>query len=256
MQAIHAEQLAVATAEDVRAFFGTKAALPQEEERARLLREVGGLRGARGHCRAGMHLTSQYAQGGQYIPNAVQVGAVLLTHYGGRAANLVLAAKRSAVRLVALLVAHLPGFRDHAIYGGRQVFFYKRAQIFAADVHGAFRGKGLGAFTDIAELTMFADYRVPVVLRKLEVLRYDPALASQVRRHCIALIGRLTPRMNDSKNCLTHWRTDRSVATWPCASWCKHGGSHALARGGARCEVCCRSMARASLRRARQRRSR
>ena len=37
-----------------------------------------------------------------------------------------------------------------------QVFFYKRAQIFVADLWGAFHGMGLGEFADIAELTMFA----------------------------------------------------------------------------------------------------
>lgn len=42
----------------------------------------------------------------------------------------------------------------------RQVFFYKRAQIFVGDVWGAFGGQGLGAFDDIHCLTMFADYRV------------------------------------------------------------------------------------------------
>lgn len=41
-----------------------------------------------------------------------------------------------------------------------QVFYYKRAQIFVGDVFGALQGKGLGAFHDIQELTMFADYRV------------------------------------------------------------------------------------------------
>jgi hypothetical protein len=40
-----------------------------------------------------------------------------------------------------------------------QVFFYKRAQIFAADVYGAFGGRGLGAFNDADRLTCFADYR-------------------------------------------------------------------------------------------------
>jgi hypothetical protein len=45
-----------------------------------------------------------------------------------------------------------------------QVFLYKRAQIFTGDVWGRFEGKGLGDFGDsIGELTMFADYRVPVV---------------------------------------------------------------------------------------------
>lgn len=39
---------------------------------------------------------------------------------------------------------------------GRQLFFYKRAQIFVGDLWGAFRGQGLGAFSDIDQLTMFA----------------------------------------------------------------------------------------------------
>ena len=73
-----------------------------------------------------------------------------------------------------------PGFRDHAVYHGRQVFFYKRAQIFAADVYGAFQGRGFGHFPDIGELTMFADYRVPVVLRKLGILQLSGSLVSKV----------------------------------------------------------------------------
>ena len=60
------------------------------------------------------------------------------------------------------------------------MFFYKRAQIFCGDLWGAFRGQGLGAFHDISQLTMFADYRVPVVLRELGVLRYAQQLAAAV----------------------------------------------------------------------------
>jgi hypothetical protein len=119
----------------------------------------------------------------------VQIGKVLLARFGGRAANIVRAAHGSATELVRLVVGHFPGFQDHSIYKGRQVFFYKRAQIFAADVYGAFQGKGLGAFHDIDDLTMFADYRVPVVLRNLEVLRYSSALDTHVRlaSHCARL---------------------------------------------------------------------
>ena len=46
------------------------------------------------------------------------------------------------------------------------------------------QGKGLGAFPDIGELTMFADYRVPVVLRQLDILQYSPELAHKVLHHC------------------------------------------------------------------------
>jgi hypothetical protein len=61
-----------------------------------------------------------------------------------------------------------------------QLFFYKRAQIFVGDVYGAFGGKGLGCFADIDQLTMFADYRVPVVLRLMGLLQYSPELQRQV----------------------------------------------------------------------------
>ena len=57
------------------------------------------------------------------------------------------------------------------------MFLYKRAQIFVGDVWGCFGGSGLGGFGDsIAGLTMFADYRVPVVLRGMGVLHYSEAL--------------------------------------------------------------------------------
>ena len=43
------------------------------------------------------------------------------------------------------------------------------------------QGKGLGDFHDIDRLTMFADYRVPVVLRELGVLKYSKELDAKVQ---------------------------------------------------------------------------
>jgi hypothetical protein len=58
-----------------------------------------------------------------------EVGAVLEADFNGSAAALVAAACGSAVSLVKLVTAHFPGFRDETVYRGRQVFFYKRAQV-------------------------------------------------------------------------------------------------------------------------------
>jgi hypothetical protein len=107
---------------------------------------------------------------------------VLLGNYNGRASDLVSAAGGSAVKLVRLLAADFPSFRDQATYHGQEVFFYKRAQLFAADLHGSLGGKGLVSFRDIEELTAFADYKLPQVLRHVGVFEYAPGLAEKVDR--------------------------------------------------------------------------
>nr|POE71846.1 upf0553 protein [Quercus suber] len=85
-------------------------------------------------------------------------------------------ASHSAGKLVNLLVKHLPSFRDETRFDGRKVRFYKRAQIFVADLWAATNGRGYGTFHDIDHLTMFADYRVPQILTSLGILSYSPPL--------------------------------------------------------------------------------
>ncbi|KAL3525610.1 hypothetical protein ACH5RR_013982 [Cinchona calisaya] len=109
-----------------------------------------------------------------------EVGLELERSFEGKASKLVESCGKSAVELVALITRHFPGFRDHTVYKGHQVFLYKRAQIFAADLRGSFKGQGYGEFTDIGAITIFADYIVPAVLQQLGVLRYSSSLTSSV----------------------------------------------------------------------------
>lgn len=155
---LDAERLAVITGTELAAWFAPHN-FPDPEQRAAKLREV---------------------------------GAVLARDFQGQAANLVAAAKHSAVELVALLVRHFPGFRDETTYGGVQVAFYKRAQIATADMWAAYgqlkcsresiKEGSLSpfAFHDMDQLTMFADYRVPQILRAMGVLTYSDALAAKI----------------------------------------------------------------------------
>jgi hypothetical protein len=148
--ALSAERLARITPEEVQAWLSPHV-LPNIEERVAKVREV---------------------------------GEVLLAEFDGLAINLIKRAKNSAVALVRLLTAHFPGFRDEAVYHGRQVFFYKRAQIFAADVWGGYgrrlEGDSPFAFPDIHRLTCFPDYRLPQLLRARGVMEYSQALGSTV----------------------------------------------------------------------------
>jgi len=111
------------------------------------------------------------------------LGSVLVANFGGLAVNLVKCAEGSVVRLVRIVTSLLPGFRDEAIYQEKQIFFYKRAQILAGDIWGAFKNKvhnSTFVFDDIDQLTMFADYRVPQLLRHFGVLEYSPYLSNLI----------------------------------------------------------------------------
>ena len=114
------------------------------------------------------------------LQNLKELGQVLLKEYKGEACKLVEAAEKSAVKLVRLLAEKLGSFRDVGKYRGYDVFFYKRAQLFAADLYGAFQGKGWGCFFDMDQLTAFADYKLPQLLRHLGILHYSQELAEKV----------------------------------------------------------------------------
>jgi len=109
-----------------------------------------------------------------------EIGHVLIERYDGQFARAVEHAGGSAVNLALLLAQEFSSFRDIAIYRGREIRFFKRAQICVADINGAFRGKGWGAFTNLDQLTIFADYKLPQVLRHYGVLEYHPGLAARV----------------------------------------------------------------------------
>lgn len=109
-----------------------------------------------------------------------EVGMELERSFGGQAANLVKSAGSSAATLIELITRHFPGFRDHSLYKGHQVFLYKRAQIFVADLWGAFKGQNYGEFHDINSITIFADYIVPAVLRELGILKYGSNLSCSI----------------------------------------------------------------------------
>ncbi|MBW2004799.1 MAG: queuosine salvage family protein [Deltaproteobacteria bacterium] len=109
-----------------------------------------------------------------------ELGAFLITKYNGEANRLVESAGNSALNLVGLLVENLPSFRDVAKYHGKKIYFYKRAQIFVADLYAAFGGKGWGYFKDIDYLTAFADYKLPQVLRHVGIFQYSPSMEHKV----------------------------------------------------------------------------
>ena len=116
----------------------------------------------------------------QRIANIREVGRVLQEKYDGQFIQAIQQAHGSAVALVQLLARDFSSFNDVVLYRNHEVRFLKRAQICVADIYSAFDGKEWGAFSDIDKLTIFADYKLPQLLRHYGILSYHPTLAATI----------------------------------------------------------------------------
>ncbi len=112
--------------------------------------------------------------------NVRELGTVLRNLWEGEAARLVECAGHDAARLAQIVAENFSSFNDISVYDNREVRFFKRAQIVVTDVWGAFGGKDWGEFENIDQLTAFADYKLPQILRAWGILKYAPTLARQV----------------------------------------------------------------------------
>lgn len=129
------------------------------------------------------------------------LGRDLVERFGGSFTRLVEAADGSAARLVGILDAQ-PFFHDVASYDGRDVPFYKRAQILASDLDLALRGEGWGRFSDLDQLTIFADNLVPHVLRVDGILSFNPDLVARIERE--ELLGAGSTEEVEIRACAVH----------------------------------------------------
>jgi Queuosine salvage protein len=136
------------------------------------------------------------------------VGEHVEVDHGGRFEALIDAADGSAPALADLL-SGWRAFADVSTYDGREVPFFKRAQIAAADVNRmgiadpttAAEGKLCG-LRDLDRLTAFADNLVPHVLRVDGVLRLDPALEQRIEAG--ELLEHGSPEEVELRACTVH----------------------------------------------------
>ena len=84
--------------------------------------------------------------------------------------------KRSAAATARALAESLASYADVVEYDGHDVPILKRAQILPADLHAA----GVAHYGDLADLTCFADYKLPQVLRHFGVIEYSEPLRRRV----------------------------------------------------------------------------
>ncbi|KAF2368029.1 putative Queuosine Q salvage protein family [Trinorchestia longiramus] len=110
-----------------------------------------------------------------------EISAVLKEKFSSSFTEVLKEANFDAAKLVQLVVDHFPCFQDEALYYGKPVSFYKRAQILAADLDLLFSFCDMPRLANMDCLTMFADYRVPQVLLHFGVLVYSAELITKLR---------------------------------------------------------------------------
>ena len=115
------------------------------------------------------------------LANLRQAGQVLLDRFQGSFIHVLEEARGSPAELVSLLVRQFPSFDDTASYHGKTVYFLKRAQLLIQDLWSTFSGESWGDFRDLWQLTAFADYKLPQVLRHLGLIHYRPTLAQCIQ---------------------------------------------------------------------------
>ena len=115
-----------------------------------------------------------------------EIGRGLIDNFEGSAIKFIAAAEGQASKMVELMLENFPGFRDISTTSfddnndnghlRREIYFLKRAQIFVGDINAALDLNLEG----MDQLTTFADYRVPQILRHYEVIEYNSSLSSMV----------------------------------------------------------------------------
>lgn len=109
-----------------------------------------------------------------------EISLVLLNKFKGDFYNVIKEADENAIELIELLITNFPSFNDSSLYKGKHIYFYKRAQLLISDIFQAFDGKSYGKFKNPEELTACADYKLPMVLRRLGILEYSKILAEKI----------------------------------------------------------------------------
>jgi hypothetical protein len=173
-----------------------------------------------------------------------QVGQVLAEKYDGRFHNFVHSCSPKVYDngngLVERLVKEFPRFNDVSMLDGREIKFYKLAQLGVWMLYATLHNSGKFRLDDPQKMTAFADYIVPVALRLHGLTSYSERLEKainshqliprdfrwevEIRAHCIYATALLTEEINKLRPAATQviipqidarfW-THFHTTTWP-----------------------------------------
>jgi len=115
---------------------------------------------------------------------------ILKERFGGKAINLIEDADRDAVKLFKLLQRYFPSYRDVAAYNGHEVVFLKIAHLLALDLEYRLTPQSKRPFLkNFDQLCVFADYKLPQLLRMFGMVEYEKSLADMIDSYTVIPAG-------------------------------------------------------------------
>jgi len=113
-----------------------------------------------------------------------QVGQKLVDSYEGDWVNFINNCPKKLYSngegLIERLVAEFPRFDDSSKYRGKDVHFYKLAQLAFWGIHGELSHSNYFNIEDINSMSAFADYIVPVALKVMKIVEYSEDLNEKI----------------------------------------------------------------------------
>ena len=113
-----------------------------------------------------------------------QVGQKLVDSYEGDWVNFINNSPKKLYSngegLIERLVSEFPRFNDSSNYKGKDVHFYKLAQLAFWGIHGELSNSNYFNIEDINSMSAFADYIVPVALKVMKIVEYSEDLNEKI----------------------------------------------------------------------------
>jgi len=109
-----------------------------------------------------------------------ELGRVVCEEFGGDFENVI---NQDAGKMLEILTTKFSFFNDSTFYNNKKIHFHKKAQLLIGDLYE------MGLIDNVDDLTAFADYKIPLVLRKLGILVYSEELATLVDNKIEIIFG-------------------------------------------------------------------
>ena len=109
-----------------------------------------------------------------------KLGKIIFSDLDNDFENVLIESNYDSEKLLDMITSKFDFFNDYAMYKNKKIHFHKRAQLLIGDIYELLHEFQNETIKNINFLTAFADYKIPQILRKLNVLKYSEELENLI----------------------------------------------------------------------------